>query len=295
MPGGGAASGPPDGVASGRGPCWLRPAPSDMGGFRVGCRTPMSAARRPRWLNSLRRTKRGQCECGPKAQPLAALEGLGSASPARWLANNVISLRHRSGSSWKRARDVLPPFGPPPLSAARIPIHVAGNGRPRRCLSRPPFGMTLGGDWSLISQAGSFTGRSREGGFQGRGPPASGPYMSARNFGHAFGYEGFDERGGADRARRDPSSSTTTCRPWAAWRVFAIGVLRGGWKSCVQVHPVSIYIGSRLFCAGRDRVRTAISVRGECDQPRLPLLTDLCETMKGRRRFVAFGVLPPIR
>ncbi|ROT97782.1 NADH-ubiquinone oxidoreductase-F iron-sulfur binding region domain-containing protein [Histidinibacterium lentulum] len=204
-------------------------------------------------LNSLE-GKRAVVRAKP---PLPALEGL-FGRPT--VVNNVISLATVPVILEKGAAQYAA-FG---LGRSRgtIPIQIAGNVA-RGGLFETAFGTTLG---ALIHDiaGGTATGRPVKA-VQVGGP--LGAYMSAGEFGTPFGYEEFDGAGGLiGHAGIVVFDDTADMGAMARFAMEFCAV-----ESCGKCTPCRI--GAVRGVETVDRIR-----RG--DASAIPLLTDLCETMK---------------
>jgi len=204
-------------------------------------------------LNSLE-GKRGVVRAKP---PLPALEGL-FGKPT--VVNNVISLATVPVILEKGAAQYAA-FG---LGRSRgtIPIQIAGNVA-RGGLFETAFGMTLGALVHDIA-GGTFTGRPVKA-VQVGGP--LGAYMSAAEFDTPFGYEEFDGAGGLiGHAGIVVFDDHADMGAMARFAMEFCAV-----ESCGKCTPCRI--GAVRGVETVDRIR-----RG--DGSAIPLLTDLCETMK---------------
>jgi formate dehydrogenase iron-sulfur subunit len=204
-------------------------------------------------LNSLE-GKRGVVRAKP---PLPALEGL-FGRPT--VVNNVISLA-TVPVIFERGAQAYADFG---LGRSRgtIPVQIAGNVR-HGGLFETAFGMTLG---DLVHGIGGGTASGRPVKAVQVGGPL-GAYFPAAKFDTPFGYEEFDGQGGlighAGVVVFDDSVDMLRMARFAM-EFCAI-------ESCGKCTPCRI---------GAVRGVETIDRIGRGDSAAIPLLTDLCETMK---------------
>ncbi len=204
-------------------------------------------------LNSLE-GKRGVVRAKP---PLPALQGL-FGKPT--VVNNVISLASvpvvmAKGAAFYKA------FG---LGRSRgtIPLQIAGNVR-YGGLYETAFGLTLGEIVETIG-GGTFTGRPVKA-VQVGGP--LGAYFPVSEFDTPFGYEEFDGKGGLiGHAGIVVFDDATDMRKMARFAMEFCAI-----ESCGKCTPCRI---------GAVRGVETIDRIGRGDAAAIPLLTDLCETMK---------------
>jgi len=204
-------------------------------------------------LNSLE-GKRGVVRAKP---PLPALEGF-MGRPT--VVNNVISLATVPVIFEKGAR-AYADFG---LGRSRgtIPVQIAGNVK-HGGLFETAFGMTLG---ELVDGIGGGTGSGRPVKAVQVGGPL-GAYFPASKFGTPFGYEEFDGQGGLiGHAGVVVFDDTVDMLGMARFAMEFCAV-----ESCGKCTPCRI---------GAVRGVETIDRIGRGDAAAIPLLTDLCETMR---------------
>ena len=204
-------------------------------------------------LNSLE-GKRGVVRAKP---PLPALEGF-MGRPT--VVNNVLSLATVPVILEKGAAHYAD-FG---LGRSRgtIPVQIAGNVR-HGGLFETAFGMTLG---ELVEGVGGGTASGRPVKAVQVGGPL-GAYFPASKFGTPFGYEDFDGQGGLiGHAGVVVFDDTVDMLRMARFAMEFCAV-----ESCGKCTPCRI---------GAVRGVETIDRIGRGDAAAVPLLTDLCETMK---------------
>ncbi len=204
-------------------------------------------------LNSLE-GKRGVVRAKP---PLPALEGF-MGRPT--VVNNVLSLA-TVPVIFEKGAQAYADFG---LGRSRgtIPVQIAGNVR-HGGLFETAFGMTLG---ALVEEIGGGTASGRPVKAVQVGGPL-GAYFPATKFGTPFGYEEFDGQGGLiGHAGVVVFDDTVDMLRMARFAMEFCAV-----ESCGKCTPCRI---------GAVRGVETIDRIGRGDAAAIPLLTDLCETMK---------------
>jgi formate dehydrogenase iron-sulfur subunit len=204
-------------------------------------------------LNSLE-GKRGVVRAKP---PLPALEGF-MGRPT--VVNNVLSLA-TVPVIFEKGAQAYADFG---LGRSRgtIPVQIAGNVR-HGGLFETAFGMSLG---ELVEEIGGGTASGRPVKAVQVGGPL-GAYFPAAKFGTPFGYEEFDGQGGLiGHAGVVVFDDTVDMLRMARFAMEFCAV-----ESCGKCTPCRI---------GAVRGVETIDRIGRGDAAAIPLLTDLCETMK---------------